>query len=69
MQGLFYHFDILLENPWATHRLPDLFRFALLRFPFFDLPVSIADWKPGDSERQVNLQRSMIETIEALNNG
>ena len=55
---------VFLENPWAAHRIPDRTRLTLSRYPWFDLSRSIADWRPGDASKQVDLQRRMIETLE-----
>ena len=55
---------MLLENPWATHRLPDRARLSLCRFPWFDLPRSIADWHIGDADQQIAIHRRMIETMD-----
>ena len=55
---------VLLENPWATYRIPNLARLSLCSFPWFDLTRSIADWQPGDAEKQIAIHRSMIETID-----
>jgi len=56
---------VLLENPWAKHKLPDLARLALCRYPWFNVSRSIGDWYPGHAEQLVTLQRSMIEAFEA----
>lgn len=55
---------VLLENPWAIHRLPPQARFALCRFPWFDLTKSLADWHPGDLEQQIAIHRRMIEAMD-----
>jgi hypothetical protein len=55
---------VLLENPWAIHRLPDRARLALCRFPWFDLSRSIADWHLGDAEKHIAISYSMIEAID-----
>jgi hypothetical protein len=55
---------VLLENPWAAHRLPDKARLALCHYPFFDLSQSVADWRLGDANQLIELQRRMIEAIE-----
>lgn len=55
---------VLLENPWAAHRLPDHARFKLSRFPWFDLTRSIADWSQGDAAHQIAIQRRMIEAMD-----
>lgn len=55
---------VLLENPWAIHRLPDRTRLALSRFPWFDLSKSIADWHQGDAEQQIAIHRRMIEVMD-----
>ena len=56
--------SVLLENPWAKHRLRDDSRFALCRYPWFDLTRSICDWKNGLVERQIELQRESILALE-----
>ena len=55
---------MLLENPWATHRLPDQARLALCRFPWFDISKTIADWHIGDAEQQIDIHRRTIETMD-----
>lgn len=61
-----FHEDVvLLENPWATRPLPPLARFAFSRYPYFNLPYSIADWHPGNTQSIVEAQRSMIEAFDA----
>ncbi|CBJ50357.1 hypothetical protein [Ralstonia solanacearum] len=61
---VFHKAVVLLENPWALNRLPNAARMALCRYPWFDLVNSIGDWQPGDAEKLVALQRSMIEVFE-----
>ena len=56
--------SVLFENPWAKHRLPDDSRFALCKYPWFDLTRSICDWKIGFVERQIELQRESILALE-----
>jgi hypothetical protein len=55
---------VLLENPWATHRLSDLARLTLCQFPWFEIARSIADWHSGDADQQVTIHRRMIETLD-----
>jgi hypothetical protein len=55
---------VLLENPWATYRLPERARLSLCRYPWFKLVHSIADWQPGLAEEQVAIDRRLIETME-----
>jgi len=62
--AVFYEGAVLLENPWAAHRIPDRTRLALSRYPWFDLSRSVADWHPGDASKQIDLQRRMIEIFE-----
>ena len=54
---------VLLENPWAMHRLTDKTRLAFCRYPWFDLTRSICDWQVGDAEHLVALQQRMIEVF------
>jgi hypothetical protein len=35
-----------------------------LRYPWFDLSRSIANWQLGDALKLVDLQRRMIEALE-----
>jgi len=59
-----FHEDVvLLENPWADRPLPPLARFMFGRYPYFNLPYSIADWHPGNSQAIVEAQRRMIEAF------
>jgi hypothetical protein len=60
---IFHQAVVLLENPWATHRLPDKARKALTSYPWFDLVHSVGDWRPGDAEKLIAVQRSMIEAF------
>ncbi|WP_199028871.1 hypothetical protein [Ralstonia sp. ASV6] len=62
---VFHEGAVLLENPWAAKPLPTRARFALNRFPWFDLQHSIADWYPGQAAGLVESQRKMIETFDA----
>ncbi|OUC14999.1 MAG: hypothetical protein B0A82_09230 [Alkalinema sp. CACIAM 70d] len=57
---------LLLENPWATHRLPEMCRRYCVQLPFFDLTRTIADWKAGDAERQIEVHKSAIDEIERI---
>lgn len=60
-----FHEDVvLLENPWADRPLPPLARFAFGRYPYFNLPYSIADWHPGNTLAIVEAQRRMIEAFD-----
>lgn len=56
--------SILLENPWATHRLPDRSRLTLMHYPWFDLTRSIGDWAPGDAAKQIELHEHQIKHLE-----
>lgn len=56
--------SILLENPWTAHRLPDMGRVYLTRYPLFDLTRSIGDWMPGDAMKQVELHEHQIKCLE-----
>lgn len=56
---------VLLENPRANHRLPGDVRLSLCTYPWFDIGRSVLDWENGDAERQLQLQRKMIATLEA----
>jgi hypothetical protein len=56
--------SVLLENPWATHKLPDRARLTFCRFPWFDLSRSIADWHSGNADQQVAIHRRMIEIMD-----
>lgn len=56
--------SVLFENPWPKHRLPDDARFALCRYPWFDLTRSMCEWNTGFVERQVQLQREAILALE-----
>ena len=55
---------VLFENPWPIHRLPDKVRLAMCRYPWFDLIHSVGDWRIGDVERKVKLQKGMIHVFE-----
>lgn len=60
-----FHEDVvLLENPWAPHLLPPLARFKFGRYPYFNLPYSIADWHPGNTLAIIEAQRRMIEAFD-----
>ncbi|MFL9996238.1 hypothetical protein PQR34_34595 [Paraburkholderia sediminicola] len=60
-----FHEDVvLLENPWADRPPPPLARFAFGRYPYFNLPYSIADWHPGNTLAIVDAQRRMIEAFD-----
>lgn len=62
---VFHEDAVLLENPWALHPLPPLARFAFGRYPYFNLPYSIADWHAGNTLAIVDAQRRMIEAFDA----
>lgn len=55
---------VFLENPWSKHRLPDDVRSRLCRYPGFNLTYSMCDWQMGDVEKQIELHRHMIYTME-----
>jgi hypothetical protein len=55
---------VLLENPWALHRLPEKARLRFLNYPWFDLTRTVADWQMGDADQQVAVSRRMIETLD-----
>jgi hypothetical protein len=55
---------VLLANPWARQRLTEGARVMLCRYPWFVLARSICEWRTSDVERQVEIHRNMIETIE-----
>lgn len=60
-----FHEDVvLLENPWADKPLPPRARFAFGRYPWFNLPYSIADWHTGNTLAIVEAQRRMIEAFD-----
>lgn len=54
---------ILLENPWASHKLPPRARRHCERLPWFDLSRSACDWRPGDALASVELGRRQIEAM------
>jgi hypothetical protein len=55
---------VLLENPSALHKLPNQARLNVLRYPWFDVSRTIADWQIGDAEQLVAVQRRMIEAMD-----
>ena len=54
---------ILLESPHAPNTLSNSERFALTRLPWFKVEYSVAEWTKGDIDRNLELARSMIETL------
>lgn len=61
---VFHEAVVLLENPWADKPLPPRARFAFGRYPWFNLPYSIADWHTGNTLAIVEAQRRMIEAFD-----
>lgn len=61
---VFHEAVVLLENPWADKPLPPRARFAFGRYPWFNLPYSIADWHTGNTQAIVEAQRRMIEAFD-----
>lgn len=60
---------ILMENPEAAHPLPERFRAAMLKAPFFRLDLSILEWRPGLVRQIIDLDRQIIDAaIGALEN-
>ena len=55
----------ILENPWATNRLPDHARRFIERLPWFDLTRAICDWEPMDADKQVSLGTNLINSMKA----
>jgi hypothetical protein len=57
---------VLFENPWADRRLPEFFRKACLRLPWFKIENSVADWAIGESEARVALDQQAVEMLAHL---
>lgn len=55
----------LFENPWAPVPLPDTARRLCERLPWFDIGHAIANWVPGMAAQQVDIDRRLIEAMDA----
>lgn len=62
---VFHESAVLLENPWAAHKLPFQTRLHLCRFPWFDLTRTIAEWQQGDIDQQIAIHKHTIDAMEA----
>ena len=56
---------VCFENPGAAFPLAESTRLRLARFPWFDLKLSVLEWRQGDVQKQLELHVGMIGRLDA----